>query len=94
MTDIKLSKAQLSKIIRSGGFLGKTLGNLITNVLLDLTAPLDNDVLPKLANKATSSVLDKFERKISGQRAVRARKGFTLFISNEDMEILLKSWSH
>ena len=38
------------------------------------------DVLPKLATKATSSVLDKFERKISGKGAVRAGKGFTLFI--------------
>ena len=27
-TDIKLSKAQISKIIKSGGFLGKILGSL------------------------------------------------------------------
>ena len=27
-TDIKLSEAQISKIIQSGQFLGKTLGNL------------------------------------------------------------------
>ena len=27
-TDIKVSKAQFSKIIQSGGFLGETLGNL------------------------------------------------------------------
>ena len=28
-TDIKLSKAQISKIIKSGGFLGKILGSLL-----------------------------------------------------------------
>ena len=30
--DIKLSKAQLSKLIQSGRFLGKTLGNVIGNL--------------------------------------------------------------
>ena len=32
-TDIKLSKAQKSKIIQSGGFLGKYLGPLLKNGL-------------------------------------------------------------
>ena len=32
-TDIKLSKAQISKIIQSGGFLGKLLGPLLKNGL-------------------------------------------------------------
>ena len=31
-TYIKLSKAQLTKIIQSGGFLGKTLGNMMSNL--------------------------------------------------------------
>ena len=43
-TDIKLSKAQLSKIIQSGGFLGKTLGIMMGNLgkkaLIDLAVPL------------------------------------------------------
>ena len=77
--DIKLSKAQLSKIIQSDGFLSQ-------KALLDLAVPLVKDVLPKLATKATSSVLAKFERKISGKRGVRVGKGFILFISNEDMD--------
>ena len=29
LKDIKLSNYQLSKIIQSGGFLGKTLGNIM-----------------------------------------------------------------
>ena len=44
------------------------------------------DVLHKLATKATASVSDKFERKISGRETVRARKGFNLFISSDDMD--------
>ena len=61
-TDIRLRKAQISKIIQSGEFLGKTLGKLGKKVLLDLAVCLAKDVLPKLATKATSSVLDKFEK--------------------------------
>ena len=58
--------------------------------MLDLTVLLSKDVLPKLATKTTSSVLDKLERKISGKGAVRAEKGFTLFISNEDVDDIFK----
>ena len=46
--------------------------------------------MPKLATKATSFILDKFERKISGQGAVRAGKRFILFISNEDVDDIIK----
>ena len=62
-TDVRLCKAQISKIIQLGRFLGKTLGKLGKKVLLGLAVPLAKDVLPKLATKATSSVLDKFEKK-------------------------------
>ena len=58
-TDIRLSKAQIFKIIRSGGFLAKTLNKLGKKVLLDFAVPLAKDVQPKLATKATSSILDK-----------------------------------
>ena len=48
-TDIKLSKAQLSKIIQSAGFVGKTLGNMMGNIgkkkaLLEFAVPLVKDV--------------------------------------------------
>ena len=85
LVNIKLSKSLLSKAIQSGRFLGKTLGNLDKKVLLDLAIPLAKDVMPKLATKATSSLLNKYERKISERGAVRTGKIFTLFISNEDM---------
>ena len=37
-----------------------------------------------------SSWLGKFERKISGKRAVKVEKGFTLFTSNEDINDIIK----
>ena len=43
-TDIKLSKTQLSKMIRSGGFLGKLLGPLLRTGL-----PLMKNVIKPLA---------------------------------------------
>ena len=48
------------------------------------------NVLPTLAMKATSSALDRFERKTSGKGVVRAQEGFTLFISNQDMDDIFK----
>ena len=42
--------------------------------------------MPKLATKVTTPILDKFERKRSGQVVVIAGKGFTIFISNKDMD--------
>ena len=83
-TDIKLNITQFPKIIQSGRFSGKT-GNLCQKALLDLADPLAKVILPKLV-----TILNKFQRKISGGATVRAGKEFILFISNEDMEILLK----
>ena len=34
--------------------------------------------------------INKFERKIGGKRVVRAGKGFTLFMSNQDMNDIIK----
>ena len=38
-----------------------------------------------------SSVINKFDRKISGKGAARARKRFILFISNEDINDIIKT---
>ena len=42
------------------------------------------------ASNAASNVINKFERKLSGKGAVRAGKGFTLFIPNEDKDNNIK----
>ena len=79
-TDIKLSKAQISKIIQSGGSFRSCLGNLGKKALTDVVIPVARDNLPRLVSKLTSNTINKFESKISGKGAVRAGKGFTLFI--------------
>ena len=79
-TDIKLSEAQISKIIQSGGSFGSWLGNLGKKSITNIAIPLVRDNLPGLVSNLTSSVINKFDRKISEKGASRAEKGFTLFI--------------
>ena len=38
----------------------------------------------------TSNAINKFKRKKSVKTAVRVGKGFTLFILNEDMDVIIK----
>ena len=89
-TDIKRSKAQISKIIQSGGSFGSWLSNLGKKAFTNVAFPLAKDNLFKLVSNLTSKAINKFESKISGKRAVRAGRGFTLFILNEDMNDIIK----
>ena len=84
-TNIRLSKAQISKIIQSGGSFSSWLGNLGKKALTNIAIPLNRDNSPGLVNNLTSNATNKFERKISGKGAVRAGKRIALYISNEDM---------
>ena len=84
-TDIKLSKAQISKIIQSYGSFGSWFVNLGKKALTDLAFPLARGNFSGLVSNLAAKAINKFERKISENRAVRAGKRFTLFISNEDM---------
>ena len=47
-------------------------------------------LVSKLASNAALNAINKFERKISGTGAVRVGKGFILFISNEDVDDIIK----
>ena len=88
-TGIKLSKAQiLKKPTKSGGSFGSWLGNLGKEALTNIAIPLTRDNLHGLASNLTWSATNKFERKIRRKGAVKAGKGFTLFISNEDVNII------
>ena len=98
-TDITLIyKTQISITIQSGVSFGSWLGNLRNKALTNITIPLVRGNLPGLVSNLTSNEINKFERRISEKGAFRARKGFTLFISNEDMNDiietieLLKDW--
>ena len=56
-TDIKLSKAQISKIIQSGGFLGSLLSKL-AGPLMKVAIPLAKNVLAPLGITAAASAID------------------------------------
>ena len=56
-TDIKLSKAQISKIIKSGGFLGSLLSKL-GGPLMKVAVPLAKNILVPLGIMAAASAID------------------------------------
>ena len=61
LTDIKLSKAQIAKIIQSGGFLGKLLGPLLKTglpLIKNVIKPLAKSVLIPLGLTAAASAAD------------------------------------
>ena len=67
-TDIKLSKAQIKKIIQSGGFLGKLLSKL-AGPLMKVALPLAKNVLAPLGLTAAMSAIDgSMQKKIHGSR--------------------------
>ena len=60
-TNIKLSKAQINKIIQSGGFLGKLLGPLLKtglHLIKNVIKPLAKSVLIPLGLTAAASAAD------------------------------------
>ena len=70
-TDIKLSKAQKSKMIQSGRSSGSWLDNLGKRALKNIANYLArNNLLGLVSNLASN----KFERKINGKAAVRVEK--------------------
>ena len=56
-TDLKLSKAQVSKIIQSGGFLASLLSKL-AGPLMKVAIPLAKNVLAPLGITAAASAID------------------------------------
>ena len=65
-TDIKLSKAQMKKLIQSGGFLGKLLTKL-ASPLMKVAMPLAKNVLAPLGLSAAMSAIDgRIQKKIHG----------------------------
>ena len=65
-TDLKLSKAQISKIIKSGAFLGSLLSKL-AGPLMKVAIPLAKNVLAPLGITAAASAIDAgIQKKIHG----------------------------
>ena len=83
-SDLKLSKARISKIIQSGGFLGSLLSKL-TSPLVKVAIPLAKNVLAPLRITAAASAIDAgIQKKIHGSGTT------TLIISNEEMNDIMK----
>ena len=80
-TDLKFSKAQISKIMQSGGsFLSKLVGPL-----MKVAIPLAKNVLEPLGITAAASAID------AGIQKKKHRSGTkTLIISNEEMNDVMK----
>ena len=69
-TNVKLSKAQISKIIQPGGFLGSLLSKL-AGPLMKVAIPLAKNVLVPLGITATASAIDAgIQKKIPGSGTV------------------------
>ena len=82
-TDIKLSKAQIKKIIQSGGLLGKLLSKL-AGPLMKVALPLAKNVLASLSLTAAMSAIDgSIQRKIHGSRV-------KLIIEQKDVNDIMK----
>ena len=87
--DIKLSKTQLSKMIQSGGFLGRLLGPLLKTglpLIKNVIKPLAKSVLIPLGLSAAASAAD------AGIHEKILRSGnTTLIISNDEINDIIKT---
>ena len=96
--DIKLTITQVSKMIQSGGFLGRLLGPLLTGLSLikNVTKPLAKSVLIPLGLTAAVSAADAgIHKKILGSGhhplcSASNNNTTTLIITNDDMKDIIK----
>ena len=91
-TDITFSKAQLSKMIQSGGILGKLLGPLLKTglpLIKSVIKPLARSVLVPLGLTAAASAADAgIHKKILGSSS--DHNNTILIISNDEMDDIIK----
>ena len=90
-TDIKLSKTRLSKMVQSGGFLGKLLDPLLKTglpLMKSVIKPLAKSVFITLELTAAASAADAgIHKKILGS----GHNNTILTISNDEMDDILNS---
>ena len=98
LLDIKVSKSKFSEIFHSGGFLSFLLGKVV-DTLMKVGVPFARKPLALLAITVSANTMDgTIQTKMcqrgaivtSGADVVRAEKGITLKISNEDMDDIIK----
>ena len=83
-TDLKLSKAPVSKITQSGGFLASLLSKL-ADPLMKVAIPLVKNVLAPLGITAAASAVDAGTKK-----KIHGSGNTTLIISNKEMNDIIK----
>ena len=83
-TGVKLSKAQISKIIQSGRFLGLLLSKLV-GPLMKVAISLAKNVLALQGITAAASAID-----IGVQKKIHGSGTTTLIISNKEIDNILK----
>ena len=84
VTDIKLSKTQISKILQSGGFLGSLLSKL-AGLLIKVAVPSAKYILAQLGITAAASAIDeRIQMRIHGSETT------SLKTLNEEMNDILK----
>ena len=83
-THIKLSKAQIRKIIQCGGFLGSLL-NKLAGPLMKVPVPLAQNILAPLRITAAALAIDaRIRKEMHGSGTT------TLIISNKEMNDIMK----
>ena len=89
-TDIKLSKTQLSKMLQSGGFLGRLLGPVLKTglpLIKNVIKPLPKSVLIPLGLTTATSAADAgIHKKVLGS----GHNTTTLIILNNEIEDIIK----
>ena len=84
LTDLKLSKAKISKIIQSREFLGSLLSKLVGS-LMKVAIPLAKNLLVPLGITAAASAIDAVD-----QQKIHGSGTTTLIISNEEVNDIRK----
>ena len=87
LTVIKLSKAQTSKIIQSGGFLGSLLSKL-AGPLMRVAAPLAKNILGPLGTTTAASAIGAAIQK---KKKIHGSGTTTLIISNEEKNDIMET---
>ena len=91
--DIKLSKTQLSKMIQSGGFLGRLLGPLLKTglpLIKNVIKPLAKSVLIPLGLTGAASAADAGIHEKILASGYNDPSSTTLIISNSEMNDIIK----
>ena len=88
--DIKLSKAQINKIIQSGGFLGSLLSKL-AGPLMKIAVPLAKNDLAPLTRIFSSNNSSCFSIRCRNTKKIHGFGTTTLIISNEEINDIMKT---